>query len=72
MKEATRVAHRGGPWRATEQSPAVAMVGRQPGGRAREEAIMSDRGLRHVVYAYVVAVVAAVAITLVGLHEGWW
>ena len=72
MKEATRVAHRGGPWRATEQSPAVAMVGRQPGGRAREEAIMSDRGLRHVVYAYVVAVVAGVAITLVGLHEGWW
>jgi len=33
---------------------------------------MSDRGLRHVVSAYVVAVVAAVAITLVGLHEGWW
>ena len=33
---------------------------------------MSDRGLRHVVYAYVVAVVAAVAITRVGLHEGWW
>jgi hypothetical protein len=46
------------------------MAGRQPGGR--EEAIASDRVLRHVVYAYVVAVVAAVVITLVGLHEGWW
>jgi hypothetical protein len=40
--------------------------------RASEEAIAGDRGLRHVVYAYVVAVVAAVVITLVGLHEGWW
>ena len=70
MKEATRMAHRGGPWRASERSPAAAMAGRQLGGR--EEAIASDRGLRHVVYAYVVAVVAAVAITLVGLHKGLW
>jgi hypothetical protein len=34
--------------------------------------MVSDRMLGHVVYAYVVAVVAAVVITLVGLHEGWW
>lgn len=62
----------GGPWRAGERAVFHSVAGRRPAGRASVEAIVSDRMLGRVVYAYVVAVVAAVVMTLIGLHEGWW
>jgi hypothetical protein len=45
---------------------------RQPGQASGEPAIAGDRMLRRVVYAYLVSVVVAGVVALVGLREGLW
>ena len=41
-------------------------------GRTTEQATLGDRMLRRVVYTYLVTVVAAAVVALVGLREGLW
>ena len=45
---------------------------RDHGQASGEQAIAGDRMLRRVVSAYLVSLVVAGAIALVGLHEGVW
>jgi len=48
------------------------LAARQHGQASGEQAIAGDRMLRRVVYAYLVSVVVAGVVALVGLHEGLW
>ena len=66
------MAPRGGPWRASGPVTLGSVADRQPGQASGEPAIAGDRMLRRVVYAYLVSVVVAGAVALVGLHEGLW
>ena len=66
------MAPRGGPWRATGPVTLGSVANRQPGQASGEQTIARDRMLRRVVYAYLVSVVVAGAVALVGLHEGLW
>lgn len=50
----------------------AALAGRQHGQASGEQAIAGDRMLRRVVYAYLVSVVVAGVVALVGLREGLW
>jgi hypothetical protein len=66
------MAPRGGPWRASGPVTLGSVADRQPGQASGELAIAGDRMLRRVVYAYLVSVVVAGVVALVGLHEGLW
>ena len=66
------MAPRGGPWRASGPVTLGSVADRQPGQASGEQTIAGDRMLRRVVYAYLVSVVVAGVIALVGLHEGLW
>jgi len=66
------MAHRGGPWRVGGCMTPAALAGQQHGRVSGEQAIAGDRMLRRVVYAYLVSVVVAGVVALVGLHEGLW
>ena len=66
------MACRGGPWRADGPVAPVVRAGRRFGDDPTEQATMSDRMLRRVVYTYLVTIVAAAGVAFVGLHEGLW
>ena len=66
------MAYRGGPWRADGPLAPAVRVERRSGTDPTEQVTLSDRMLRRVVYAYLVTVVAAALVALVGLHEGLW
>ena len=66
------MAPRGGPWRASGPVTLGSVADRQPGQASGEQTIARDRMLRRVVYAYLVSVVVAGAVALVGLREGLW
>jgi len=66
------MAPRGGPWRASGPVTLGSVADRQPGQASGEQTIASDRMLRRVVYAYLISVVVAGAVALVGLREGLW
>ena len=66
------MAPRGGPWRTSGPVTLGSVADRQPGQASGEQTIARDRMLRRVVYAYLVSVVVAGAVALVGLHEGLW
>jgi hypothetical protein len=66
------MAPRGGPWRASEPVTLGSVADRQPGQASGEQTIARDRMLRRVVYAYLVSVVVAGAVALVGLRGGLW
>ena len=66
------MAPRGGPWRASGPVTLGSVADRQPGQASGEPAIAGDRMFRRVVYAYLVSVVVAGAVALVGLREGLW
>ena len=66
------MAPRGGPWRASGPVTLGSVADRQPGQASDEQTIARDRMLRRVVYAYLVSVVVAGAVALVGLREGLW
>ena len=66
------MAYRGGPWRADGQRAPVVRAGRKSENDPTEQATMSDRMLRRVVYTYLVTIVAAAGVAFVGLHEGLW
>ena len=66
------MAPRGGPWRASGPVTLGSVADRQPGQASGEQTIAGDRMLRRVVYAYLVSVVVAGAVALVGLREGLW
>jgi hypothetical protein len=48
------------------------MAGREHGQTSGEQTIAGDRMLRRVVSAYVVSVLVAGVIALIGLREGLW
>ena len=66
------MAYRGGPWRADGPLAPVVREGRRSGNDPTEQTTMSDRMLPRVVYAYLVTIVAAAVVALVGLQEGLW
>jgi hypothetical protein len=66
------MAPRGGPWRASGPVTLGSVADRQPGQASGEQTIARDRMLRRVVYAYLVSVVVAGAVALVGLRGGLW
>ena len=66
------MAPRGGPWRASGPVTLGSVADRQPGQASGEPTIAGDRMLRRVVYAYLISVVVAGAVALVGLREGLW
>ena len=66
------MAYRGGPWRADGPPVPAVRVRRRSEHDPTEQAPMSDRVLRRVVSAYLVTVVAAAVVALVGLQEGLW
>jgi hypothetical protein len=66
------MAYRGGPWRTDGRLAPVVRVVRRSGNDPMEQTTAGDRMLRRVVYAYLVTIVAAAVVALVGLHEGLW
>jgi len=66
------MAPRGGPWRASGPVTLGSVADRQPGQASGEQAIAGDRMLRRVVYTYLVSVLVAGVIALIGLREGLW
>jgi hypothetical protein len=66
------MSQRGGPWR-------LAGYAMPDGRRARGAGVLgelatpdADRGLRWIVFAYVLALIGGGLVALAGLAEGWW
>jgi hypothetical protein len=66
------MAQRGGPWRLAGYATTDGNAARGRDGRRDVAARDGERVLRWIVSVYVLAVVGAALIAVVGLSEGWW
>ena len=66
------MAQRGGPWRLAGYAIPDGPVAPAPDAARRVATPAGDRDVRWIISGYVVGVVGAGLVALVGLSEGWW